>query len=75
MKIGSITTYNINNTRINNCITFCKNKEIIDEGDYVRISKKKYNRDRFWKGVDIVILLSAITYWLFDAINYKAPKI
>ncbi len=66
MKIENLTIHNKYAYYKRN-ISFNMNNDLVDEGDYVKISKKKYNRDTFWKRVDIAIASSVIAYWLYKA--------
>ena len=52
MKINSINLHLINNNYQNkNCI-FRKKDDVIDDGDYVKISKTKYKRYKYGEYVD-----------------------
>lgn len=75
MRINHVNSTFINNTCKNNYLTFRAKCDIIDEGDYVKISKKKYERDKLWKYLDWTVAASMILYWIYKGFNNKSPRL
>lgn len=40
---------------------------VICEDDYVKVPRKKYERDKFWRYIDYTAVASVIIYWLYKA--------
>lgn len=43
-----------------------KQNKVIDDGDYVKIPKEKYNREKFWNNVENALLSAYFLYLLID---------
>lgn len=75
MQIQKILPNNLSvNQRKNSSINF-NSKKIIDEGDYVKIPKKRYEREKLWEGILCAILLVESIICLIKAKNFKTPSI
>ena len=69
MKIQALNNrINFQNNKYNYSANpaFTSGGKVIDEGDYVKIPKEKYERDKFWKRVDYVVLAGFIAYCLYQ---------
>ncbi len=70
MKVQSIGHNSVraqnNNYQYYGQTAFTSNSGVVYEGDYVKIPKEKYERDKFWKRVDYVALAGFLVYCLYQ---------
>lgn len=54
---------------------FQRKNKVRDEGDYVKIPKEKYQRDKIATNILGVFLLVELIHAIYKLITYKPPKI
>ena len=54
---------------------FQRKNKVIDDGDFVKIPKEKYERDKIKENIIVVLLLLEIIHEVYKFITHNPPKI